>query len=409
MNCLALFILITGIFGLVYGAFYAAIALIGLIKKYPSIPHHAPVKRLAALIPARNEEAVVPFLIDSLQKQTYPKSLYEIIVIPNNCTDNTERAAREAGARVMRVGDDMRSKGEVLRREFLELEKEAFDGYVVLDADNVVDKNFLQAANNTLCAGYEVGQARRESKNPYANWVSCCTSIFFWFMNSLFNRSRAALGMSASLNGTGVLFSRKIISETGYVMETLTEDLEYNAICALHDYKIAYMEDAVTYDEQPVTLKDSFTQRRRWSAGSFQCFKKFSGQLLQKRTLQAFDNLMLFSAIVTQVVALFPIVFAVFQFIRNIVLHNWPATFYSLLTAIVGMFLTGLAFTLIVTFASGNYSKKLFPQSLLMGFYLFTWIPANLLCLVTKPPKWTQIPHTFESSIADAASENEGQ
>lgn len=409
MNCLALFILITGIFGLIYGAFYAVIALVGLIKKKPSIPFHAPEKHIAVLIPARNEEAVVPFLIDSLQKQTYPKSLYEIIVIPNNCTDNTERAAKNAGARVMKVGDGMRSKGEVLRRAFLKLEKEAFDGYVVLDADNVVDENFLQAANNTLCAGYEVGQARRESKNPYASWVACCTSIFFWFMNSLFNRSRAALGMSASLNGTGVLFSRKIIAQTGYAVETLTEDLEYTAICALNDCKIAYMEDAVTYDEQPVSLRDSFTQRRRWSAGSFQCFKKFAGQLFKKRTLQAFDNLMLFSAIVTQVVALVPIVYAIFRFIRNIVVHNnWAATFYALFSAIAGMFLTGLTFAIIVAFASGNFSRKLFPQSLLMGFYLFTWMPANLLCLVTKPPKWTQIPHTFESSIADAASENEG-
>lgn len=81
-----------------YGFFYLYTAL-HAYKKVPKIKESEIKKRFAVLIPARNEDGVIGALIASLQKQKYPKELYDIIVIPNNCTDNTEQAAAEAGAK----------------------------------------------------------------------------------------------------------------------------------------------------------------------------------------------------------------------------------------------------------------------------------------------------------------------
>jgi cellulose synthase/poly-beta-1,6-N-acetylglucosamine synthase-like glycosyltransferase len=145
------------------------------------------------------------------------------------------------------------SKGEVLRWTFEELlsGEKKYDAFCIFDADNVADGGFFQAVNNALAAGYGVAQGYRDSKNPDDNWVAGCTSIFFWFMNRFFNHARFAMNMSASLNGTGIMFSADTIRKIGFDTCTLTEDQEFTGICALNGVKIGWMEDAITYDVNP--------------------------------------------------------------------------------------------------------------------------------------------------------------
>ena len=75
-------------------------------------------------------------------------------------------------------------------------------------------------------------------KNADDNWVAGCTSIFFWFMNRFFNHARFSMNMSASLNGTGIMFSLETIEKIGFDTCTLTEDQEFTGICALNGVKI---------------------------------------------------------------------------------------------------------------------------------------------------------------------------
>ena len=67
---------------------------------------------------------------------------------------------------------------------------------------NIADPDFFAQANLALCRGSHVAQGYRDSKNPGDGWVAGGTSIFYWFMSSLYNRSRANMGLSANLNGT---------------------------------------------------------------------------------------------------------------------------------------------------------------------------------------------------------------
>ena len=94
-------LLILGGISALYGIWFALIALLGAFRPLPARKHFAPQKRFAVLIPARNEAGVVGFLIKSLLRQAYPASLFQVIVIPNHCTDDTAQAARAAGARVL--------------------------------------------------------------------------------------------------------------------------------------------------------------------------------------------------------------------------------------------------------------------------------------------------------------------
>ena len=92
---------IPGLFLAVYALYFFCIALVGIWRRAHYAPA-APTTRFAVLIAARNEAAVIGNLVDSLFAQNYPRDLYEVIVAPNNCTDDTEAVARAHGARIFR-------------------------------------------------------------------------------------------------------------------------------------------------------------------------------------------------------------------------------------------------------------------------------------------------------------------
>ena len=125
--------------------------------------------KFMAVIPAHNEEMVVGNLIESLQAQNYPKDKYDIYVIADNCTDDTAKVAKEAGAIVLkRFDENHKTKGFALNwflKQKIE-ENADYDAFCVFDADNIVDKNFLKNMNKKLCQGEEVVQGYRDIKNP---------------------------------------------------------------------------------------------------------------------------------------------------------------------------------------------------------------------------------------------------
>ena len=132
--------------------------------------------KFMAILPAHNEEHVIGNLIESLKNQDYPKDLIDIYVIADNCTDNTVKIAKEAGAIVLERHEDdpeKKTKGAALQW-FLKqkIEEDAdYDAFCVFDADNIVDKNFFKAMNKKLCQGEEVVQGYRDIKNPTDSWV----------------------------------------------------------------------------------------------------------------------------------------------------------------------------------------------------------------------------------------------
>lgn len=108
--------------------------------------------------------------------------------------------------------------------------------------------------NDCLNSGYKVAEGYRDSKNPKDNWISGSYTIFYLFQNIFFNRSRMSFDASASINGTGFMISKDIIDRDGFETFTLTEDVEFTGQCALKGEKIAFVEDAITYDEYQLIL-----------------------------------------------------------------------------------------------------------------------------------------------------------
>jgi glycosyltransferase involved in cell wall biosynthesis len=245
----------------VYGCYFLAVAIAGNLMKRRSIPPAPPISRIAAIIPARNEQAVVPKLVDSLLRQRYPRTLFDVYVVPNNCTDMTRKAALDAGAQVLDCDVPVHSKGEVLRWSFEKLMNgdRQYDAFCVFDADNVADGGFFQAVNNALAAGYGVAQGYRDSKNPDDNWVAGCTSIF-WFMNRFsttpfYTEDSAALNAPASCSAPNQ-------PQIGFDTCTLTRTRSLPNLRAQR--RKDWLDGGCHHETSTHPIRTSFVQRRLW-------------------------------------------------------------------------------------------------------------------------------------------------
>src|ERR1051326_2256247 len=129
-------------------------------KRYP--PTGGACHRFAVLIPAHNEQALIGRLLSSLDQLAYPRERYDVHVVADNCSDLTSDLARAfSGATVHeRVDRSSMAKGFALcwLIERLRADGRTYDAYVVLDADSVVDRRFLQSMDARLVAGSQVVQ-----------------------------------------------------------------------------------------------------------------------------------------------------------------------------------------------------------------------------------------------------------
>ena len=172
----------------VYGMYFAITGLFGFKNYHKSLfGKHKPKHKFGIVVPTRNEEQVIGALIKSLQHQNYPKDLYEIFVVPNNCTDNTEKAAREAGATIINCTVPVKYKADALKFTFQQLEsRKDIDAYVDFDADNLVHPDFLARMNDALCEVVLVAQAFRDAKNMGDNWITGGYTLFYFIQNFFF-------------------------------------------------------------------------------------------------------------------------------------------------------------------------------------------------------------------------------
>ena len=398
---------------LTYGLFFLVTGFWGFAKNgRKQIKNHKPKTRFNILIAARNEGKVIGSLIESLKNQDYPKDLYKIYVIPNNCTDDTEEVAKKAGAKIVSCDIPVKTKGEVLKHVFAKfMDKDDFDAFAIFDADNIVDPNWLKEMNNTLLSGFNVAEGNRDSKNVSDNWLSGSYSLFYYMQNLFFNKARLNLGLSAAINGTGFVVKKSVIEKYGFDPKTLTEDSEFTAQCSLNGERIAYVEKAITYDEHPIRFKDSWNQRKRWSKGTLQCLRIYGGRLFlnifKNGNMTSLDMLMMFMAPIVQVISL--ILFLVlieFRFLGIELFDLFSYLFASGILFFVVTYLIGVATNVFVFAINRQKISEVLSSVFLFALFIFTWIPINIVCLVKKDVTWKPITHTRNVDVDALLNKN---
>lgn len=232
--------------------------------------------KYAIVIAARNEEAVIGNLLDSINKQDYPKELITTFVVCDNCTDNTYKIAKKHGAICYKREDDKhKTKGYALKYLFECIEKDykrnSFEGFFVFDADNLLEPDYITRMNESFDAGEKIITSYRNTKNFDENWISANYAIHWLRSIRTAHRARSILRLATNIQGTGFLFASELV-KNGWKYTSLTEDRAFTADAVKEGYRISYNDKAMFYDEQPVSLKIALRQRLRWSKGHLQAF-----------------------------------------------------------------------------------------------------------------------------------------
>ena len=361
--------------------------------------------KFMAIIPAHNEESVIGNLIESLNKQDYPKELYDIYVVADNCTDSTAEIAKNAGAIVYtRNNDEEHTKGQALQW-FLskKIEENAdYDAFCVFDADNIVDKDFIKNMNKKLCQGEEVVQGYRDIKNPTDSWISSGYAIFYWMMNRFYHLARYNLGLSPLINGTGFMVRFDVIKPNGWQTSTLTEDIEFSLQRIIAGRKLGWATDAIVYDEQPVGFKQSWSQRSRWTVGHMQCMSKYTKELINSvkdhKTLVTFDGLLYIVGsipmfVITLVLLLINAVMYIGKGMTRLALIE------NYLRYLIPTFLLPIITAVIIMKLDKKPIKPMIKGLICYPIFLGSWLVINFKCLFKRDTNWEKIEHVRDIKI----------
>ena len=363
--------------------------------------------RFMTIIPAHNEEKVVVNLIESLKKLDYPKDLYDIYVIADNCTDKTAEVAKKAGAIVYERFDEAhKTKGHALQWFLAQkIEEDApYDAFCIFDADNIVDENFLKVMNKKLCQGEEVVQGYKDIKNPSDSWVSAGYAIFYWTMHRFYHLARYNIGLSPLMNGTGFMVKFDVIKPEGWNTKTLTEDIEFSLKRIIKGKKLGWATDAIVYDEQPVGFKQSWTQRSRWTVGHMQCLKEYTKPLaeavVKNKTVMNFDGLLYMLGTTPMLILTMVLV------IVNIVLFATGAMSgldftIQMLKYIIPTLLVLPFMGLVVLYLEKKPIKPMIKGLLTYPVFMGSWLLINIKCLFKRDTEWKKIDHVDDKKIED--------
>jgi len=245
-----------------------------------------PRQRFLVVIPAHNEELGIVNTVLSCLAIDYPPSLYQVLVIADNCTDETASLAREAGARVIeRDEPTKKSKGHALAFIVDKLshdgELDTLDAIVVVDADSTVDPRLLERFAERLERGDEWIQCYDTVGNAAQSWRTRLMAYGFCLINGVLLRGQSALGLSAGFRGNGMCLSTRGLRRVPWTNHGLAEDLEYSWSVRVAGGRIAYVDDVAVY----ATMlsrggKPAAAQRLRWEHGRRLLKRQMFGPLL---------------------------------------------------------------------------------------------------------------------------------
>ena len=259
LSVLDVVLVVLGGAGMLYQAVCIVISLFAKPIKFPEAPMN---KRYAVLISARNEANVIGNLIDCLHSQTYPSELIDIWLVADNCTDNTAEVARNMGCHVIeRFNKEQVGKGYALTYLLDQMNEsgasDPYDAFFVFDADNKLDKHYIEEMNKGFQAGFKILTSYRNSVNLSDNWVSSGSALWFIRESRFVSASRMWLGNSCHVGGTGFMFSQEIMRRNnGWKFHLLTEDLEFTMDSVLHGDRIGYCGTAILLIKRAVRERD---------------------------------------------------------------------------------------------------------------------------------------------------------
>ena len=253
-----------------YITFYALVSLFSRKGiKTVNVPE-SPESTFLVLFPAYSEDRVIVGSVKKFLFQNYPQDKYHVAVISDHQQESTERLLSDLPVTVLRPVFDKSSKAKALQYAISEVSGQ-YDYVVVLDADNIVETDFLHRLNILLKEGYKAVQCHRCAKNSDSS-VSVLDGVSEEINNTLFRKAHNLIGLSSALIGSGMCFDYSWFSSHVTKLTTAGEDRELEVFLLREGIYIKYADDILVFDEK-VSSADNFQrQRQRWMSAQVNCF-----------------------------------------------------------------------------------------------------------------------------------------
>ena len=358
------------------------------------------------LIPAKDESKVIKGPLDSIKNQTYKINMQNVYVIVEDIKDPTVNICKEyKGNYIVRKHLELKRKGYALDEAIKQIKKE-YNAYFIIDADNILDKDFFKYMSKVYQKGYDIGVGYRDNKNWSSNVISACSGLVFTIANNI-NKRKNKTNENITITGTGFYIKGNIIKEFGgYPFHEITEDYELTLYATVHKLTTCYEERAIFYDEQPTTLKASIKQRIRWIRGYFNARVNYLPQLKEK----IFDNQINYGSVYKEIMWLRPILILALAFVIFYLaiiinqIYMLIKSTYDPSSLILGLIVIGITYLVMMFFTIYQLiserkhikvKNSLKVKIILYNpIFLLTFIYCAIAAIVKKNITWERIEHT---------------
>lgn len=270
-----LYIIDWGLFIITAGTvLYLSIFAIASLFTRSSEPQKARKQnRIVILIPAYKQDEVIEQTVISILSQAYPQRLFDVAVISDHQSEMTNMRLAQYPITLLTPNFAESTKAKSLQYAILNLpEFKIYDIALILDADNIVEQDFLMKVNNAFeTAATKAIQLHRISRNRDTA-AARMDAIFEEINNAIFRRGHINLGISAALAGSGTAYDFAWFKTNVMKAKSSGEDKELEALLLRQEIFIDYFDGIYVYGEKKRTTTKLNQQRGRWASQQFHNF-----------------------------------------------------------------------------------------------------------------------------------------
>ena len=325
------------------------------------------IPRLLFLVPAHDEELLIAGCARSLLGMAYPATHRRVIVIANNCSDATARLAREQGAESLeRVDPKLVGKPRAIAWALSQIDLRQWDACVIVDADSTVAPTFALGLAKLAPLNDIAFQANFGVLNEFESWLTRLGGVLSRCRYDVTYPLKQSAGLNCPITGNGMGFGTNLLIRDGWRAFSITEDSELYAIYTEAGVPIRHASEATLFSQEPRSLRQGVTQRRRWLAGRIGIIRGWAVRIIRSphigwhQKLDAFVELGLASPVVHLLIALLVVVAAL------VGVGGMPGWWIAVLAAAS---LSGIAITTIVVVWSHPEPWRTFFSFLMLPVY----------------------------------------
>ncbi len=242
--------------------------------------------KVAVLVPAHNEASGITTTLETLLPQLTPED--RLVVIADNCTDDTATISRGLGAEVIERKDlENRGKGYALDYGLQFIATEPPEVVFVIDADCYVHQGTIDSMAKLAKACGRTIQAINLLAQPAQPSARDRVSTLAFMVNTLVRPTGLLqLGLPSPLQGTGMAFPWSVINQISLASGNIVEDMQLGVNLAIAGHTALFCLDGKVTGILPQQEGGAKNQRTRWEHGHIKTLLTQVPLLLKESVIQ---------------------------------------------------------------------------------------------------------------------------